>query len=265
MEEEIQLQNEVFSLWLLTCSAGFPKLHDLQACVAAFPSMDYSRLLFYAAREGRADIVKVLLDATARPNTPVMARYPIMGAAQGGHSKVVQMLLDHGADPNVKDEEGITAMMLAACCGSTKVVSVLAKGGADLNAKNVQGGTAFLAASMLGKTSVVKMMLSLGVDPLVSDNKGQNALMLASFYGHLPVAEMLLQSTSLDVQARDVNGDTALIFAAQANRQHVTRLLLDHGALVSCKNKFNRSALDLARSEAIANLLREEGQELPTP
>lgn len=64
--------------------------------------------LYFAAANGHAECVRVLLDARADPNarmpswdTPDIGPRPLAGAAIGGHADVVRLLLDRGADPKL--------------------------------------------------------------------------------------------------------------------------------------------------------------------
>lgn len=253
--QDLVEQNDIFSLWLQNCSAYFVPLHDLKEYVERIPHDDYSRLLFFACRMGRKDIVEFLLQNSVDTNSAVAGRYPIIEASSRNDEAIVKLLLDHGAEPNVKDDEGNTATIAAASFGGVEVIRLLLKAGANLDAKNVQGGSAFLAACTMGKAHIVNELLSLGVDPLTKNDQEQNGLMLASLYGHKSMIQLLLKRTALDIQARDIHLDTALIFAAQKSKQ-ITKILLAHGALVSCKNKFNGTAIGLTFSEEITKLLR---------
>jgi ankyrin repeat protein len=65
-----------------------------------------STQLYFAARYGHADCVRILLDAGTDVNarlpswdTPDIGPRPLAGAAIAGHADVVRLLLERGADP----------------------------------------------------------------------------------------------------------------------------------------------------------------------
>ena len=57
-----------------------------------------------------------------------------MGAAAGGHEAVTKLLLDHRADVAAADNDGVTALILAAECGHEAVAKLLLDHRADVAA-----------------------------------------------------------------------------------------------------------------------------------
>jgi hypothetical protein len=67
-----------------------------------------------AARRGRTDVVKLLLDKGT--NVDMQNNYgqtALMWAASEGHTEIVKLLLDKGANPVIKDKNGKTALYFA--------------------------------------------------------------------------------------------------------------------------------------------------------
>jgi ankyrin repeat protein len=87
--------------------------------------------LFRAVHAGSPDTVQALL---ASPNVDVNAvdehgNTPLIEAARLGHDKVATALLIARADPSVKNDEGKTALMLAAEGQHDETVRVLTGAG----------------------------------------------------------------------------------------------------------------------------------------
>ena len=87
--------------------------------------------LFRAVRAGSPDTVQALL---ASPNVDVNAvdehgNTPLIEAARLGHDKVATALLIAHADPSIKNDEGKTALMLAAEGRHDETVRVLTEAG----------------------------------------------------------------------------------------------------------------------------------------
>jgi hypothetical protein len=82
--------------------------------------------LHYAAAAGSNEIVQLLLDESAyidaeSPNKTT----PIMMAARGGNILTVKLLLDEGADATLKNDQGLTALDLAARFHQDEIVEGL--------------------------------------------------------------------------------------------------------------------------------------------
>jgi cytohesin len=96
--------------------------------------------LHWAARQGRKEIVELLLRKGADPKARTQTREtPLHAAAAGAHKEVVDLLLAAGADVNARDDEGETPLFAAVRSRNVEVVKALLSAGADPNAKNKQG------------------------------------------------------------------------------------------------------------------------------
>jgi ankyrin repeat protein len=78
-------------------------------------------------------------DPNARENWH--AQTALMWAASEGHADVVRVLLDRGADPNATSRSGNTALHIATMRGWTQVIELLAEHGAALDVRNARGRT----------------------------------------------------------------------------------------------------------------------------
>ena len=84
--------------------------------------------LFYAARYGKNEIVKLLLDRGADVNAKDSYGWtPLLYAAAHGKNEIVKLLLDRGADVNVKANDGKTALSIAESSSYIKFESDIAK------------------------------------------------------------------------------------------------------------------------------------------
>jgi len=92
--------------------------------------------LIAAAREGRLDAVRLLLDRGADPNMAVPGDgNALIMAAREGHADIVALLLDRGAsiDQIVPGDEN--ALICASGNGHLDVVKLLVARGADVNVR----------------------------------------------------------------------------------------------------------------------------------
>ena len=131
-------------------------------------------------------------------------------AARFGHAQVLSILLSSGVDGDQREaQRGRTGTMLAAMEGHTAALSVMAaaaeKGAIDLNAADEDGNTALLLAAAEGRHKAVTVLLSLrsDVDINAADREGWRSLHKAARDGHLKTCEVLVQ------HGADVHGDDA--------------------------------------------------------
>ncbi|HAB34016.1 MAG TPA: hypothetical protein DCE40_07945, partial [Exiguobacterium sp.] len=131
---------------------------------------------------------------------------PLHYAAQEGKAKKVKLLLEAGAEVDVIGLDGFTPLYLAVGNNHPKAVKVLLKAGADIEAENVaDGDTAVLAlASAYGYERIVRLLLSYGADPLHRNEDGRTARGAALDNDHHQIAEILRQK-EIDALSEEEN------------------------------------------------------------
>jgi ankyrin repeat protein len=77
---------------------------------------------------------------------------------------------------NLKDKNGMTALMFAAWKGNVDNVKFLIDNGADIDAQDNDGETALITACNFGKTDVIKTLISNKVNANLIDKNGWTAL-----------------------------------------------------------------------------------------
>ena len=199
--------------------------------------------LMQACAHGRVGIVQLLLEASPHDleaTDEYLEMTPLQFVAQftltsfnpkdyeGNEydsEQVALLLLNAGADPNHLHPEDQGSPLLYACAkGNIGATRALLRAGADLNlAERSQGYTPFLVASEQGHTAIMQLLLLHGCDPNVTTNTGVTALMLAGKNAR-PEAIELLASLSVDIEATDLHGFSALQYALVRNvpSRHVT-------------------------------------------
>ena len=113
----------------------------------------------------------------------------LVAAADKGDLATVNSLLATAAGRaaiDVPDEDGGTALMIAALKGHTPVVEALLGAGAAIDVPDEDGYTALMVAAGLGRTLVVEALLGAGADATVEDGYGTTALQYAAESGRTP-------------------------------------------------------------------------------
>lgn len=140
---------------------------------------------------------------------------PFLQAAKDGDAAKVKSII---ADPEgvrgpIVDEDGISALMMAAFAGSADTCQALLSGGAEVN--------------------------------YAEPNQNRTALMFAAQGGYSPVVQVLLNSKA-DASKADSEGQTALHWSAVANKAETAKLLSVHCAR-EAKNREGFTALEVAQ------------------
>lgn len=243
---------------------------------------DDGNALMEAVKGGHVETLKLLLAAKAdvKAVNRTGEQALMMAARQRSYrtpstepnAEIVELLLAHGADPNAKSQWGETALMFA---NTAAKVKLLAARGADLEAKDEEGETALMKAAERGDVGVADALIELGANVNVVDNKGSNALLYAldrenRAYGderatlparRLEIARRLLNAKSLDVNAQNTDGETALIRAVWLENVDIIKSLLARGADANRTDVFG----DTAATLAYARGKTEIQQLLPAP
>lgn len=115
--------------------------------------------LHWAAEQGKAEIVALLLDRGADPEAGNLAGSTALHiAAKLGHEPVVRLLLERKLDANAANLAGVTPLMLAARSGNASAVRLLIAAGARLDAKDRTGMTARDVAQKLGRSELLPLL-----------------------------------------------------------------------------------------------------------
>ncbi|ELU13437.1 hypothetical protein CAPTEDRAFT_98473, partial [Capitella teleta] len=105
----------------------------------------------------------------------------LMIASTKGNVQCIKKLLGYKADPNQRNDNGLTALMLAVCSiedesTQEKVVDILIKHKADVNLTENRGRSVLQFASARRNVRILTKLLDNGADIVHRDDEGLNAL-----------------------------------------------------------------------------------------
>ena len=170
----------------------------------------------------------------------------LMVAAKYGRADLVRRILRAGADVNVRGDYGGTALMFAALGTSLETLDVLLSAGAEVNAVGGFDWTALMIATVKGDTASVKRLLDHGAEVNRADIYGWTPLMRAAFEKRTGVVGALLRSPSLDLDARNEVGATALHLAAFSGSADIVDALVSHGSSPHAEDDEGRTPAEAA-------------------
>jgi ankyrin repeat protein len=173
--------------------------------------------LLYAARDGRPEAAKFLIDAKADVNlADPNGISPLLMSIENNHLDVARLLLDHGANINASDFYGRSPLWAAVDLRNMDLdhgndvgvdrmpildfIKLLVDRKADVNARtkevhpgrrwlyslgdvswvDMTGQTPFLRAALSGDTVTMRFLLEHGADPNITTAGGTTALMAAA-------------------------------------------------------------------------------------
>jgi hypothetical protein len=165
----------------------------------------------------------------------------ILRAAKDGDVSLAKALLERGSDINAIDGDGLTALMHAAWQGNEAMVELLVKAGADASVKDRNGVTALSLACDAPNPRIINLLLE------HDKAKGAAVLLEVCKKDSTEMVKMLVENGA-DVNARDEDGATPLMFLAAAGELELIKLLLQKGAQINARDNKGVTALGWAYS-----------------
>lgn len=137
--------------------------------------------------QGQASVVEqAILDVSwSAPEHP---------AAMPGLQRAFERLMSMGASVNAQDEDGQTALIVAAASNQEDLLGLLLDLGADPNLKNNEGETPMVQAIANNRPNITAMLLARGADERLRTNDGEDLLAVAYRYQSATIINQLAEA-----------------------------------------------------------------------
>ena len=222
--------------------------------------------LMLAAMHSDERLVHFLLAKSADVKTRDDSGFSVLGYGP----RFVDLLLACGAKATPGDREALSDWLENAIWIDSDIededvkteARALLRVGMNLNASGFdETGTTPLLNALDSRPSFVSFLLSLGADPNVADKMVKTPLMAAispliSAEDNGDSLPLLLLKHGARVTARDSNGETALLLAAQANRLTLAKTMIRRGANPNIADKRGETALMRAARGGFPDMAR---------
>jgi ankyrin repeat protein len=219
-------------------------------------------LLFTAASEAKMPMIDALLAAGADPDArDDEGMTALRHVAWTGKDPVAvtKRLLAAKADPNLRADDDWTPLIQAMYADAEVAVPLgeaLLAGGADASVINDEGNSALTLAAGRGHVALIAPLVAAGAVIDGRDGDGVTALWTAARAGRTDVAEALLKAGA-DPDLGDEKNTTPLMKAAQGDFPEMVRLLLERCARRELADSFfHWTAMKFAKSDAVRQALQ---------
>ncbi|XP_063417718.1 uncharacterized protein LOC134700292 [Mytilus trossulus] len=183
---------------------------------------------------------------------------PLMAASFNGHTDIVTFLLDINVAFDSADQNESTALHYACLNNHVDIVLLLVSHGAEVDSVDHKNQTPFYISCCYGHMDIIKLLL-FGNEPIKRSIGSKNSISRSSDNLSLCVPfsnHSLHINKCVDLNVRDVGGDTALHAACFNGHFEVVKLLIQIGMNVNAGNCKEETPLLMACANGFFNIAK---------
>ena len=216
---------------------------------------------------GNMEMIRLLMDAGADINAKCGFCYgqsAIQIALEYSNFELVEELMKHDANLQVSSDMGRTLLHGVAHSDNILLAGKLINSGLDVNIKDEDGATPVIFAACNGKFEMLKLFEEHEATLLVVENSGNDLMMNAAIGGNVELIGYLIEK---GISINNYNNDdwTPLLFACRENHQEIVEILINASADIQIYNNEGETPLLWAiwnGNTVMARTLIEAGTDL---
>ena len=188
-------------------------------------------LLWHASQMGLPNMVKLLLEKNADPNSVSADRMtPFNVAVYNGHVNVTKVFLElTKIDLNIEQFDDFYPLTYAARADQVSMGEFLIGMGANISLARKDGKPLLMSAVEFNNINFIDFLLNQNVDINEQAVHGQTSLNRASFLGYIDIVKLLVEKGNANLTIRDQAERTALTQAVQFGHLDIVQYLLEKG------------------------------------
>lgn len=205
--------------------------------------------LMYAAVFSDTKMIKLLLKCGVSLEIRGDFGRTVLHEAVGkkNNTENVKLLLDQKIDVDVKDNYGVTPLMIAAENGNNEIIKILLKYGADVNKVDNDGWSALLWACYKGQNGTAKFLLNNGSDVNIVTDNGFSPIIMSKIFNNYRLTELLYNFNAKEISDNNEKlMEFQLLKAAETGNYEKTIELINIGVNKNCYDSRMRTPIFLA-------------------
>lgn len=234
---------------------------DINTCMENGKTM----LIYLVAGSNNTEAVKFLIDNGADLHTHCTPQYEALFVAIKEKASVpmIETLVNNNANIVTTDEDGNTALMLAAAYHpNSDTITSLLEYGLKIDSKNKFGYDALTLAAYNNSLPVLQTILNNQINTNPRDNNGRTPLMAAAIRGNDMIMRFLINQGA-DFNATDNNGVSVLDYY---NKRHYLKTLpFKQDSLATLSEKLKREYDFISQNHLKYNAMLQNGIYGQTP
>ncbi len=161
------------------------------------------------------------------------------------NNDIAKSLIKKGADLEIKDEEGNTPLLLSIYRDRNDIAKLLIEKGVNLEVTNKYGHTPLSVSIVSDNYDIVKLLIKKGADI------NRIPLTMVTFNARFSDNDIvkLLIDNGINIESKNEDGDTALIYSVIYDQIDTVKLLLENGADVYARNNKGETVYDVVKGK----------------
>jgi CRP-like cAMP-binding protein len=166
----------------------------------------------------------------------------------------LRLMLNHGIDPDSADYDRRNGLMVASMNGNVEAVTLLLEHHANPNMTDVHGTSALYEAVKGNHQECMKILLKFGGSLCLAEDAAATKLCQCVFDGDIMMLSRLCKA-GINVDAGDYDRRRALHIAASEGNMAAVRVLVEFGADLSVKDRWNQTVETEAKNAKATKIL----------